>query len=96
MGIKVDQAFQGQEAIDKVKTSTYDIIFMDMQMPLVDGITATKEIFKLNLIRPPKIVAMTANAFPEDIELCLRAGMSDFLSKPLDRDKLYAIMESVS
>jgi len=96
INLSVEQAYDGLEAVEKVKRDTYDLIFMDMQMPVMDGITATNEIQKLNPNPFPRIVAMTANAFQEDIELCKGIGMFDFLPKPIDRDKLYAILENIS
>jgi two-component system, sensor histidine kinase len=96
MGLKIDQAYDGQEALEKVKKFPYDIIFMDMQMPVMDGISATREILNLNLTKPPRIVAMTANAFQEDIDLCKDVGMVDFISKPIDPDKLYSAIDRYS
>ncbi|GBF50732.1 PAS domain S-box protein [Leptospira ryugenii] len=94
--LTVDQAFDGKEALGKVKEFYYDLVFMDIQMPVMDGITATMEIHKLNLERMPKIVALTANAFQEDIDLCRQVGMFDFLPKPIDSEKLYTILQTVS
>jgi signal transduction histidine kinase/CheY-like chemotaxis protein len=94
--LKVDQALNGLEAVEKAKSNRYDLIFMDMQMPIMDGISATKEILDFNLNKKPYIVAMTANAFQEDMEICQKVGMKDFLSKPIIPDKLYSIIEIVS
>ncbi len=94
--LKVDQALNGLEAVEKAKANRYDLIFMDMQMPIMDGISATKEILDFNLNKKPYIVAMTANAFQEDMEICQKVGMKDFLSKPIIPDKLYSIIEIVS
>ena len=73
----------------------YDIVLMDVQMPGVDGIEATRQIraaeTEASLRRTP-IVALTANAFAEDREACLAAGMDEFLVKPLDRDRLAAVL----
>jgi signal transduction histidine kinase/CheY-like chemotaxis protein len=96
LGLKVDQALNGLEAVEKAKSFQYDLIFMDMQMPIMDGISATKEILDFNLNNKPYIVAMTANAFQEDMEICQKVGMKDFLSKPIIPDKLYSIIETVS
>jgi signal transduction histidine kinase/CheY-like chemotaxis protein len=96
LGLKVDQALNGLEAVEKAKSFQYDLIFMDMQMPIMDGISATKEILDFNLNKKPYIVAMTANAFQEDMEICQKVGMKDFLSKPIIPDKLYSIIETVS
>lgn len=88
LGYDPDVASNGKEAVEKVKTSNYDLIFMDLQMPIMDGITATKEITKLKLKQSPTIVAMTANAFKDDKEKSLEAGMSAFLTKPVSIEKI--------
>ncbi len=96
VGIQIDKAYNGLEAVEMARTKEYDLILMDMQMPVMDGITATKEILKHYRKKMPKVVAMTANAFQEDIDLCKEVGMKDFLSKPIDSAKLYSILERVS
>jgi CheY-like chemotaxis protein len=68
----------------------YDLILMDMQMPIKDGLTATREIRSFN--REVPIVAMTANAFKEDVERCIGAGMNDHLGKPLDNNKFMKVL----
>ncbi len=88
IGINPDIAINGQEALDKVKEKNYDIILMDMQMPVMDGLTATQQIRLLSNIKQPYIIALTANAFSEDQQACLAVGMDDFLSKPIDFQKL--------
>jgi signal transduction histidine kinase/ActR/RegA family two-component response regulator len=88
IGIKPDIAVHGQEAVEKIKQQDYDIVLMDMQMPIMDGLTATKHIRLLSGIAQPYIIALTANAFSEDKQACLAAGMDDFLSKPIDFQKL--------
>ena len=96
-GIKIDVAENGQVAVEKFKENPgkYDIIIMDVQMPVMDGHEATKTIRSLALERAGKIpiVAMTANAFKEDIELCLKSGMNDHLSKPINVE---AIMDKIT
>jgi CheY-like chemotaxis protein/anti-sigma regulatory factor (Ser/Thr protein kinase) len=82
LDIKYDHAINGQEAVNLCKTNSYDIILMDLQMPIMDGITATKEILALSDKEKQYIVAVTANAFTEDKNAFIEAGMSDFLSKP--------------
>jgi signal transduction histidine kinase/ActR/RegA family two-component response regulator len=96
LGYHVDLANDGREALDRLGKEHYDLVLMDCQMPEMDGFEATK------LIRDPSsgvldhdvpIVAMTANAFPEDRARSLECGMSDFLSKPVDRATLSAMIE---
>jgi PAS domain S-box-containing protein len=86
-GIHIDIASNGLEAIEKFKENSYELIFMDIQMPILDGYEATKEIRKLNKIIP--IVALTANAMKEDIEKTKIAGMNKHLNKPIEVEKLY-------
>jgi len=95
-GVIIDCAENGQEALDMIEAAPdkYDIVFMDMQMPRMDGLEATRRIRALPALIDVElpIIAMTANVFKEDIEVCLAAGMNDHLGKPLDigrvRDKL--------
>ena len=88
----LDIANHGQEAIDMVGIKHYDIVLMDMQMPVMDGITATIEIRKNTNFDAVPIVAMTANARTEDKEKCLNAGMQDYISKPIDPEKLFNVL----
>jgi len=91
-GITIDCAENGKEALEKITASPekYDIVFMDIQMPIMDGLEATRQIRKLPNCERGRlpIIAMTANVFKEDVEACLAAGMDDHLSKPLDIDKV--------
>jgi CheY-like chemotaxis protein/HPt (histidine-containing phosphotransfer) domain-containing protein len=82
-GCIVDLAEGGFEAIAKVKERTYDIIFMDIQMPIIDGVKATNEIKSLGIKNLPPIIAMTAYSMEEDREKFLRQGLDDYVSKPL-------------
>ncbi|MEM7656480.1 MAG: response regulator [Bacteroidota bacterium] len=82
--IQAEVAQNGQEAVEFVHIRTFDLIFMDMQMPVMDGVEAAKQIRALgNRIQQPLIIAMTANTSVEDQEMCLAAGMNDFLCKPI-------------
>jgi signal transduction histidine kinase/CheY-like chemotaxis protein len=74
----------GMECVELFNDKTFDVIFMDMQMPRLDGLDATRIIRSLDLAKSPYIIALTANAFQEDVTLCKEAGMNDFLAKPLD------------
>ncbi len=84
-GHRVDIANDGREALAAVAREDYDVVLMDMQMPVLDGLEATREIRALEgeKARTP-IIAMTANAMPGDKERCLSAGMNDYVAKPID------------
>jgi CheY-like chemotaxis protein len=84
-GCSVDVAANGAEALEKISTTDYDIVFMDCQMPIMDGYEATKRIRQGRLSGVP-IVAMTAHAMKGDRERCLAVGMTEYLSKPLKPD----------
>ncbi|MBK6912365.1 MAG: response regulator [Ignavibacteriales bacterium] len=91
IGYKADVASNGREAFDTINKMQYDLIFMDILMPEMDGFEATRAIRKLDKsIKQPKIIAMTANAMTGDREKCLRAGMDDYLSKPIKAEELVA------
>jgi PAS domain S-box-containing protein len=93
-GHKVDLANNGIEALEAFKKNTYDLILMDVQMPDMDGLEASKQI---RLLEGPNhhvpIVAMTAHAMPGDRQRCLDAGMEDYITKPLDTRKLFQVIE---
>ena len=89
VGIEPEIADDGQIAVDKARTQAYDLILMDVQMPVMDGLEATRAIRQIPAHRDTPIVAMTANAFDEDRDACLRAGMHDHIVKPVDPEKLY-------
>jgi len=84
-------AFNGQEAVDKAQQKPYDIIFMDINMPIMNGIDATKKLRELNITTP--IIALTANALEGDRERYLSQGMDDYISKPIDSKKLYTLLK---
>ncbi|HEX8990288.1 MAG TPA: GAF domain-containing protein [Anaerolineales bacterium] len=83
MGYRADVASNGLEAVESVQRQTYDVILMDVQMPEMDGLDATRAIRKLKGVQQPRIVAMTANAMQGDREMCIAAGMDDYVSKPI-------------
>ena len=83
-GLLVDVAENGQVAVEQVGRHSYDLVLMDMQMPVMDGIAATLAIRKDRLHQDLPIVAMTANVLPQDVQRCVDAGMNDFLGKPLE------------
>ena len=95
--ITSEWADNGQSAVEMFEQSEeghYSVILMDMRMPVMDGLTATREIRKLE--RPDAaavpIIALTANAFEEDVKQCLEAGMNAHLSKPVDIDRLKILL----
>ena len=93
-GLQVDEAENGQIAVEMARANRYDLILMDLRMPVMDGFAATKNIRGLAGYAETPIIALTANAFDDDRQLCLSAGMSDFLSKPVHSDKLYAALSN--
>ncbi|MBF0449442.1 MAG: response regulator [Candidatus Magnetomorum sp.] len=90
-GLDADAVFNGEEAIKALENAPYDLVFMDVQMPVLDGLEAT------HIIRDPNskvlnhdvpVIALTANAMQENLEQCLEAGMNDYIAKPLDQNQL--------
>ena len=91
-GLRVDTASDGEDAIAQAQSARYALILMDMQMPKVDGLTATRRIRAIAGYTSTPILAMTANAFTEDRQHCLDAGMNDFLTKPFNPDLLFSTL----
>ena len=96
LGLNCDVAKNGLEALELYKQKQYDIILMDMQMPVLDGISASKKIRSFeateNINNSTYIVALTANASTEDRDLCIEAGMNNFISKPFKKESLKAVL----
>jgi two-component system sensor histidine kinase/response regulator len=92
-GLVVDVAQNGQEAVEAVELTKYGAVLMDLQMPVMDGYQATRTIRRSHTPEELPIVAMTANAMVKDREACLACGMNDYLSKPVDPDRLMAVLE---
>ena len=92
VGLDVDLADNGREAVEKASSGSYAIILMDMQMPVLDGMEATRQIRKLPGHMTTPVLAMTANAFAENKNQCFDAGMDDFLTKPVKAEILYATL----
>ena len=103
-GCRVEVASNGQEALDALSKTPYDLVLMDCQMPELDGYAVTR-IFReretqkaknqsgqAQAIRRTTIIAMTAHAMQGDSEQCIAAGMDDYLSKPFNRDRLFAVL----
>lgn len=91
-GLILDMAEDGEQVVRMFEAGHYDLVLMDMQMPRLSGIEATKAIRRLVRGRDVPIIAMTANAFTEDRRQCLAAGMNDFLSKPVSPEDLFAAL----
>jgi len=92
VGLVVDVAETGQEALTLLASQPYALVLMDMQLPGMDGLQATRALRKLPGCAQLPVLAMTANAFAEDREQCLQAGMDDFISKPVDPERLFATL----
>jgi PAS domain S-box-containing protein len=97
MNYEIDVVNNGREVVEKIEEmgkDHYSILFMDIHMPEIDGIEATQIIFKRFSPFSFKVIALTANAFDEDRKTCLSVGMSDFLTKPMDRSELIRVLKS--
>ena len=92
LGYRPDVVVNGREALEAVDRHEYDVVLMDLQMPVMDGLEAAR---RLRLARPaggPRIIALTANSGAEDREQCLASGMQEFLAKPLRAGDLTAVL----
>ena len=88
MGYEIQVANNGREAVEAMSAGEFDLIFMDIQMPEMDGLQATREIIRRWGERRPRIIALTANAMREDRENCFQAGMDGYLTKPFKPEDL--------
>jgi CheY-like chemotaxis protein len=96
MGYRADVAGNGLEAVEALDRQTYDVILMDVQMPEMDGLEATKEIVaRWPADKRPAIIAMTANVMEGDRETALEAGMDDYVAKPIRVEELAAALSRV-
>ena len=96
LGYRADIAANGFEALDALRRQPYDVVLMDVQMPDMDGLEATRKIVgEWSSQKRPRIIAMTANAMQGDREMCLEAGMDDYISKPIQTEKLITALENV-
>ena len=93
VGIECDSAWNGAEAIEKLKESTFDLVLMDIQMPIMDGLTASRKI-REEINKELPILAMTAHAMKGEREKSLAAGMNDHITKPIDPEHLYMTLRS--
>ena len=96
MGYRADVVGNGLEVINALERQSYDVILMDLQMPEMDGLTATQKIFeKWPTVSKPWIIAVTANAMQGDREVCLKVGMDDYISKPIQIEELVVALKRV-
>jgi CheY-like chemotaxis protein len=97
LGYRADVVANGREVLDAMERQNYDVVLMDVQMPEMDGLEATRRLrsrFGANSL--PRIIAMTANAMPGDREKCIAAGMDAYVSKPVELDDIRAVLSAVA
>jgi signal transduction histidine kinase len=94
-GFQIEIVGNGRLAVERAAAVEFDIILMDVQMPVMDGLTATRHLREIEKVRLIPIVGLTAGAMEEDRAKCLGAGMSDYLSKPIDWDKLLSLLDRI-
>jgi hypothetical protein len=92
VGLAADVAEDGQQALELARQNRYALILMDMQMPIMNGLEAARAIRSDSLNTTTPILAITANAFEEDRDACLAAGMNEHIGKPVDPQMLYATL----
>ena len=94
---QVDVAANGREAVEKFAATAYDLVFMDLEMPVLDGYEAARRIRALDRAdaETVPIIAMTADAFVDDVQKCFDAGMNGHIAKPIDPDTLYRTLADV-
>jgi len=94
-GFQIEIVGNGRAAVERAASAEFDIILMDVQMPVMDGLTATRRLREIEKVRFIPIVGLTAGAMEEDRSKCLAAGMNDYLSKPIDWDKLLTLLDRI-
>ncbi|KAG1530328.1 hypothetical protein G6F50_017390 [Rhizopus delemar] len=91
LGVILEIARNGQEAVDRLAEREVDLVLMDIMMPEKDGLAAMREIRAQRHLQDLPIIALTAKAMPDDRERCLQAGANDYIAKPIDVDKLVSL-----
>jgi len=91
LGVTLEIARNGQEAVDRLAQREVDLVLMDIMMPEKDGLQAMREIRAQRHLQDLPIIALTAKAMPDDRERCLQAGANDYIAKPIDVDKLVSL-----
>jgi signal transduction histidine kinase/BarA-like signal transduction histidine kinase len=91
-GIQVELAENGQEALERLANESYDVVLMDTQMPVMDGLSATRALRKLPENAHLPVIAMTASVLPQDRQRCVDAGMNDFIAKPIDLPAMWDVL----